>query len=344
VVNGEKAYRFSPKYPNLEINSPKNLLRDTQVEFLALDLQNQDLDIIHEGSESNLSRISISEAEKHGIVNHLASVYDPENDRIRPGLDTYGPRILDFADILKYDYAPLAKTIEFILDIGKEALGSPVEIEYAVDLNKSENGYPSFYLLQIKPLLGSSVEYSINMDKLKREDIIIYAEKSMGNGRIDDLLDVIYVRSDHFDHMKTKDIVGEIEILNKKLLSMGRNYILIGPGRWGTADPFIGIPVNWSQISGAKVIVETSLADFPLDASLGSHFFHNVTSMNVGYMSIQHNSQSEFVDLNYLETQELIEETHYLNHIRFKESVCVVMDGKKRISVIYRNSCEKPKV
>ena len=343
VVNGEKAYRFSPKYPNLEINSPKNLLRDTQVEFLALDLQKQDLNLIYSGSESNLSRLSISEAEKDGTVNHLASVYDPDNDRIRPGLDTYGPRILDFADILKYNYAPLAKTIEFILDIGKEALGSPVEIEYAVDLNKSENGYPSFYLLQIKPLLGSSGEYSINMDKLVQENMIVYAEKSMGNGRIDDLTDVVYVRRDHFDHMKTKEIVDEIEILNRKLLTNQRNYILIGPGRWGTRDPFIGIPVNWSQISGAKVIVETSLADFPLDASLGSHFFHNVTSMNVGYMSIQHNSLNEFVKWDYLEKQELIEETHYLRHIRFRDSVCVVMDGKKRISVIYKNDCNKRK-
>ncbi len=343
VVNGEKAYRFSPKYPNLEINSPKNLLRDTQVEFLALDLQKQDLNLIYSGSESNLSRLSISEAEKDGTVNHLASVYDPDNDRIRPGLETYGPRILDFADILKYNYAPLAKTIEFILDIGKEALGSPVEIEYAVDLNKSENGNPSFYLLQIKPLLGSSGEYNINIDNLERKDIIVYAEKSMGNGRIDELMDVIYVRRDHFDHMKTKEIVEEIEVLNRKLLTKGRNYILIGPGRWGTRDPFIGIPVNWSQISGAKVIVETSLADFPLDASLGSHFFHNVTSMNVGYMSIQHNSKNEFVEWDYLEKQHLIEETHYLKHVRFKESVCVVMDGKKRISVIYKNDCNKRK-
>ena len=210
-------------------------------------------------------------------------------------------------------------------------------------MNKSENGHPSFYLLQIKPLLGSSGEYSINMDKLAREDMIVYAEKSMGNGRIDDLTDVVYVRRDHFDHMKTKEIVDEIEILNRKLLTDRRNYILIGPGRWGTRDPFIGIPVNWSQISGAKVIVETSLADFPLDASLGSHFFHNVTSMNVGYMSIQHNSKNEFVEWDYLEKQELIEETHYLRHIRFRDSVCVVMDGKKRISVIYKNECGKKK-
>ena len=164
VVNGEQAYRFSPKYPQLEINTPKILLRDTQVEFIALDMEQQVLDQIA-GSEKNLARLSIADAEKHSTLTHLVSVYDPQNDRVMPGLDTPGPRILNFADILKYDYIPLAKTIELILDVGKEALGTPIEIEYAVDLNPAENGFPSFYLLQIKPLLGSLEEYSINLKK-----------------------------------------------------------------------------------------------------------------------------------------------------------------------------------
>ena len=338
VVNGERAYRFSPKYPQLEINSPKNLLRDSQVEFLSLDLNKQDLNLL-DGSESNLARLPISEAEKHGTINHLVSVYDPDNDRIMPGLDTPGPRILNFADILKYEYTPLSKTIELILDLGKEALGAPVEIEYAVDLNKAENGLPSFYLLQIKPLLGSLGEYSIDLKSIVKEEIIFYAEKGMGNGKIENLQDLVFVRLDKFDKTKTKEIVSELENLNKKLVNKNRHYVLIGPGRWGTSDPFIGIPVNWSQISGAKVIVETSMEGFPLDASLGSHFFHNVTSMNVGYFSIQHNSLNEFIDWNYLEGQALIEESQYIKHIRFKDPVCVVMDGKKRISVMYKTSC-----
>lgn len=343
VVNGEKAYRFSPKYPLLEVNSPKNLFRNTQVEFLSLDLDQQELDLT-KGTDTNLARLSITEAEKHRTLSHLAAVYDPDNDTMMPGLDTPGPRILNFADILKYDYAPMAKTLEFILDVGKEALGSPIEIEYAIDLNPDQNGHPSFYLLQIKPLLGSMGEYNINLKELVKEDVIIYAEKSMGNGRIDNIKDVVFVRNENFDKTKTRQIAGELEELNQELREDNRNYILIGPGRWGTSDPFIGIPVNWTQISSAKVIVETSLANFPLDASLGSHFFHNVTSMNMGYFSIQHNSLSEFIDWNFLEGQEILYESNFLRHVRFTEPLCVVMDGKKRISVVYKNSCgESPK-
>lgn len=341
VVNGEKAYRFSPKYPELEINSPKNLFKDSQIDFLALDLSRQDDDLFEEGSESNLIRLSISEAEKHKSLNHLVSVYDPDNDRITPGLDAYGPRILNFADILKYEYAPLSKTLQFILDVGKEVLGSPVEIEYALDLNRTWNNLPSFYLLQIKPLLGMVGEYTLNLKDYDQKDMIIYAEKSMGNGRIDNLRDVVFVRPENFNKIKTKEIAGRIAELNKDLVERNIPYILIGPGRWGTRDPFIGIPVNWSHISNARVIVETSMEGFPLDASLGSHFFHNVTSMNVGYFSVQHDSRTEFIDYAELEKQELIHENEYLKHVRFPNELCVVMDGKKRIAIISKFACNQ---
>ena len=208
VVNGEKAYRFSPKYPLLEVNSPKNLHRDSQVEFIALDMNRPEFDLLTEGPEANLIRLDISAAEKHKTLAHLASVYDPDNDSIQAGLDKAGPRIMNFADLLKYEYAPLAQTIEFILDVGKEALGSPVEIEYAVDLAPAGNGLPSFYLLQIKPLLGSTGEYSINMKEIDEQKIIIYAERSMGNGRIDDLQDVIFVRRENFDKLHTREIAA----------------------------------------------------------------------------------------------------------------------------------------
>jgi hypothetical protein len=225
------------------------------------------------------------------------------------------------------------------MDVGKEALGSPVELEYAVDLDKAENGLPSFFILQIKPMMGTGGEFTFDTEGLKKEDMIIYAEKSMGNGKIDDICDLVYVDPDHFDHMKTREIASQIEQLNRKLVKEDRKYILIGPGRWGTRDPFIGIPVNWSQISNAKVIVETSLEDFPLDASLGSHFFHNVTSMNVGYFSIQHNVATSFIQWDELKNQELIEETGFVKHVRFKKPVCIMMDGKKRISIILRHAC-----
>lgn len=341
VVQGEKAYRFSPKYPDLEVNSPQNLLRDSQVDFVSLDMKCQDQDMLAGGSGGNLKRMNISIAEQHNTIQHLASVYDPQNDRIEAGLAKSGPRILNFANILKYNFIPLAKTIEFLLDVGKESLGSSVEIEYAVDLNKAENGLPSFYLLQIKPMLGNIGEYSIDLNQIDKQSILIYAEKSMGNGRIENISEIIYVKPESFDKLKTREIADEIEALNLKMKNKKRNFILIGPGRWGSRDPFIGIPVKWSQISMAKVIIETSLEDFPLDASLGSHFFHNVTSMNVGYFSVQHSSLSEFIDWEEINHQKTIEETNYLKYICFPEPLNIIMDGKKQLSVIHRAGKKK---
>jgi hypothetical protein len=338
VVNGERAYRFSPKYPTLEMSSLQSQLRDSQVEFLALDMIHADVDFLGGGSEANLHRLPISEAEQHGVLKHLASVYDADNERIVPGLSADGPRILNFANILKYGHIPLARALALIMDVGKEALGTAVELEYAVDLDKAENGKPSFFILQIKPMLGTGGEYTFDTEEISREEMIIFAEKSMGNGRVDDITDVVFVDPETFDKMHTREMAAQIEKLNSKLVSEGRKYILIGPGRWGTRDPFIGIPVNWAQISNARVIVETSLEDFPLDASLGSHFFHNVTSMNVGYFSIQHDSRTSFIHWDVLNRQELVEETGLVKHIRFGEPVSIMMDGKKRISLILRHA------
>ncbi|MBE9468897.1 MAG: pyruvate, phosphate dikinase [Bacteroidetes bacterium] len=334
VVEGDKTYRYSPKFPKLDIISPKDLLKSTQVDLYAVNMANQDINLLKDGEEAGLKKIDLIEAEKHGTLNHCVSVYNIDNDTTEPGLDTYGPRIVNFADILKYDYIPLADTIDVLLDVVKEALGCDCEIEYAVDLNKTENNLPSFYLLQIKPLIGNEGDYAINLDKIKKEKVILFAEKSMGNGKLDDIQDVIFVDNHKFDKMKTQEMADEIDLLNKKMVKEKKKYILIGPGRWGSRDRFIGIPVIWTNISNAKVIVELSIKDFPLDASLGSHFFHNVTSMNVGYFSISHSSATEFIDWSVLNKQKVIETTKFFKHIRFEKPISVVMDGKKRISMI----------
>jgi CheY-like chemotaxis protein len=338
VMEGEKAYRFSPKYPDSDINTPKELLKSTQVNFYALNMKNDELLALKTGENATLSNLEISEAEKHGTINHSVSVYDMDNDRIFPGLDTYGPRIVNFANILKYEHIPLAKAIELVLDVGKEAMGSPIEIEFAVDLNKDENGRATFYLLQIKPLLGSAEDYQIDQQKLNKDKIILIAEKSMGNGKIDDIQDVIYVDPDKFDKTRTREMVAEIDRLNYKMRQEGKKYVLIGPGRWGTRDRFIGIPVAWPQISNAKVIVEMNLEDFPLDASLGSHFFHNVTSMNVGYFTVQNTFGNDCIQWEILRKQRVINETSFFNHVRFNDPLTIVMDGKKRMSVIMLNN------
>lgn len=335
VVNGWKAYRFSPKYPNVSIYSVKDLINSTQVKFYALDCrEDNNFDYLKDGEMASLKLLDISEAEKHGTLTHLVSVYNPDNDRVEPGLSSYGPRIINFANILKYGYLPLPETISMILNTVKEAFGSPIEIEYAVDLEKRKNGLPTFYLLQIKPLINSQFGTKIDMDVLDKDKMILYSKSSLGNGLINNIEDVIYVDITRFSKLKTLEMATEIEYLNRLMIKQNRTYLLIGPGRWGTRDQFLGIPVVWSQISNAKVIVETSLQNFPLDSSLGSHFFHNVTSMNIGYLSIQYSSLSEFIRWDLLDSQEIVDQTTYFKHVRFKEPFSIYMDGSKKEAVI----------
>jgi hypothetical protein len=276
----------------------------------------------------------VDDAERHGTLKHCASVFSFDNNRIIPGLNADGPRVVNFADILKYNYIPLAKTIEVVLDVVKEALGSPVEIEFAVDLNKDEDNKASFYVLQIKPLIGNVTDYNVNMQKIREEDILLYSEKEMGNGMIDNIGEVVFVEPDKFDKSKTTEMADEMDKINAEMIRENRNYILIGPGRWGTRDRWIGVPVTWPQISHAKVIVETSIEGFPLDASSGSHFFHNVTSMNVGYFCIQPEFSKSFIRYDILMAQKDLRKTQYFTIVRFEKPLTIKMDGKKRIAVI----------
>lgn len=333
VVEGDKAYRFSPTYPSLDIISQKDLYKNSQVFFYAVDMSKKDLNLL-EGEYAGLITLEISDAERHDTLNHCASVYNPDNDSITPGLDASGPRVVNFSDILKYDYIPLSNTIKIILDVVKEAFGTPVEIEFAVDLNKDKSGNATLYMLQVKPLVGSGAGYHIDPDAVSMDDVVLMTRKSMGNGLIDYITDVIFIEPQKFDKLLTEKMAAEIDLMNERMLKEDRRYVLIGPGRWGTRDRFIGIPVVWPQISNAKVIVELSLPDFPLDASLGSHFFHNVTSMNVGYFSINYGTMDGSVSWDKLWEQEVVEQGQFFTHVRFRESLFIQMDGKNRMAII----------
>jgi hypothetical protein len=336
VVEGDKAFRFSPSYPSLDIISQKDLYKDSQVNFFAVDMAKKDVNLL-EGEFAGLITLDISDAERHGTLKHSASVYNPDDDSIIPGLDYPGPRVINFANILKYDHIPLSNTLKVILDVVKEAFGTPVEIEFAVDLNKDKTGTASFYLLQIKPLVGSGAGYNIDPDSIVMDDVVLISKKSMGNGLIDDITDVIFLEPSKFNNMITEKMADEIDRMNDDMLKKNTRYLLIGPGRWGTHDKFIGIPVVWPQISNAKVIVEVSLPDFHLDASLGSHFFHNVTSMNVGYFSINQGSMDGSIFWDKLDRQETIENGDFFRHIRFEKPLQIRMDGKNRMAVVSIN-------
>ena len=333
VVEGERAYRFAPAYPSLDIVSQKDISKNSQVYFFAVDMKKEKINLL-EGENAGLVKLDIADAGRHGTLKHCASVYNPDNDTIEPGIDSPGPRVVNFANILRYEYIPMAETISTVLDVVKEAFGTPVEIEYAVDLNLDKEGKAAFYLLQVKPLVGSGAGYNINLEKIEQDRCLLISRKSMGNGKLSDIHDVVYIDPDRFDNTRTEAMAAEIDAINDKMLKQGKKYILIGPGRWGSRDRFIGVPVVWPQISQACVIVEVSLPDFPLDASLGSHFFHNVTSMNVGYFSVDQASPDEFIRWDMLRKEKAVSEGEFFRHVRCGYSLVVRMDGKKRISII----------
>jgi len=333
VVDGNKAYRFSPHYPGTEINSTKDQFRNSQVNFYAVDLNKQNLNLL-EGEMAGLAELDIEVAEYHGSLKHCVSVYHAESDNMYPGLSKTGPRIVNFANVVRYNYIPLAKTIELVLGLGKDAMGNAVEIEFAVDLEKDDHNRASFYILQIKPLISNTMECQIDLEEEDKDSILLYSEKGMGNGIVDDVTDVIYVDLNKFDKTKTQEMALEIESLNQYMIEQKRKYVLIGPGRWGTRDRWIGIPVKWHMISNARVIVETAMDDFPLEASSGSHFFHNVTSMSVGYFTVQPELSTSYINFKMLDDQLLVYQGEYFKHIRFKTPVKIKMDGRKRIYLI----------
>jgi len=337
VVEGKLNYRFCPRYPETEMLPQQEMVRSSQKEFYALDLSLNDFDLTR-GEEITLVKLNLRDAEKHDILKYVASVWDYENYRLTDNLNEQGLKVLTFAGILKYNHFPLAKIVEELLEIGEIALGIPVEIEFAVNLdyNMEYNHKPSFYILQIRPLSVNTEAYRIDTDTLDKGNLLMYTEHGMGNGVINDLMDVIYLDPNSFDKTRTMEMQNEIEKFNEKMARLGKRYILIGPGRWGSRDRFLGIPVRWPQINRAKVILETGLRDFIVEASQGTHFFHNLVAMNVGYFTIPYVSSTDYVDLEWMLAQKPVERGDYFVHLEFDHPLVVRMDGKTGVAVIHK--------
>jgi CheY-like chemotaxis protein len=335
VVGGENSFRFCPRYPTINPTDMHDMIRDSQKMFYAIDLSNSSVDMVSGGEDTFVKKYRIKEAEADGTLEHCASTYLMENDDLVPGIQGKGTRVINFANILKYQYLPLAETLNLLLKLFKEAMGSPVEIEYAVDLDSKENGLPTFYLLQIKPLIRVEQQVEIDLGQVDHDGVFMYAERGMGNGKIDNLRDIVYVDPEKFDRMKTRQMAAEITQINHYFEKENKEYVLVGPGRWGSRDHFTGIPVVWSNISKARVIVEMGLPNFPLDASLGSHFFHNVTSMNVGYFSVPSHSANSKLNMDALKNQRVVNETQFIKHVELSEPLTVLMNGKQRRALIH---------
>ncbi|MBN1949096.1 MAG: hypothetical protein JW784_05090 [Candidatus Cloacimonetes bacterium] len=337
VVEGERIFRFCPHYPKMQLISNEELLGETQKELYAINVGECEFDLV-ENMDCTLRKLKIKEAENHGSLDHLVSTWDYQNNRLVDGNRVPGPRIITFADILKYEYFPLARILESTLDIGERAMGVPVEIEFAVNLDPNiiRNRKPTFYVLQIRPLTINTEEIYIDSDNLDFAELFLYTTSGMGNGVISNIRDIIFLDPDKFDNTRTLDMQRDIALFNEKMRTENRHYILIGPGRWGSRDRFLGVPVKWHEIYKAKIIVEAGLKDFVVDGSQGTHFFHNLVSMNVGYFTVPYGSGTDFVDWKWLKEQPIADKTEFLVHVELDHPAVIKMDGRKGISFIYK--------
>jgi hypothetical protein len=335
VVGGGPSHRFCPKYPKLDVVPPERLRESSQRVFRALDMENDDPDILS-GDEAALCELDIAEAEPDPRFGLVASTWDAANDRLSPGLGTRGPRIIDLANILKNEALPFAEAIDMILDMCARSMGTPVEIEYALNLDEA-SGIPALYLLQLKPLIRSEGKAAIDLEGIEPGDCFISSDRSMGNGRDASIEDVVWVDGRLFDRSETLAIASEIESLDREMRSLGRHYVLVGPGRWGTRDRWLGVPVAFTQISMARVIVEADIPELKVESSLGSHFFHNVTSMNIGYFTVPWQGDG-FVDWDWLYGFEPERRTPHCARTRLPEPMEILMDGRRSRAAIRKRA------
>lgn len=337
IVDGGVSLRFSPKHPDkvLQLSSPEIALKDTQKYFYALDL-NPESFVPSSDDAVNLRRLKIKEAEKDNTLKHVASTFDFQNNMIREGTIHQGKKLITFSNVLKHKVIPLDSILQDLLDIGQKEMNNPIEIEFAVDLNTKKDEPIIFNFLQIRPIVDAEEQDNVDIDAVSTEDSLIYSDSALGNGRIDNIYDFVYVKPDNFTSLKSKEIAGEISKLNEEFKKEEKTYVLVGPGRWGTADPSLGIPVKWAHISQARVIVESGLKNYRIDPSQGTHFFQNLTSFRVGYLTINPYIGDGHLDLDYLSKCRPEFENEHIRHIRFKNPVKVQIDGKQSKAVVLK--------
>ncbi len=334
IVEGGVSLRFSPEYPQkaLQLSTPEFTIKDTQKKFFALDMDNNSF-VPSVNDAVNLLHLDIKEAMADNSLRWIGSIFDYQNNIIRDGIMHKGISLVTFSNILKNDAFPLAKVVKKVMDIGQREMNQPVEVEFAIDL-QNKDGKPVFYPLQIRPIVEGEETFNEKIDELKPEEQLIYSSNALGNGVIDNLCDVVFVKSANFHPSNMVKMVAGIEQLNKNLLDEGRNYILIGPGRWGSQDPRLGIPVKWPQISGARIIVETALDGFCVDPSQGTHFFQNLTSLRVGYLTVNLVTEDGYYNEGFLNEIVPQYENDWIKHVRFDKEAKVKIDGKKGLAAI----------
>jgi len=337
IVDGGQTLRFSPRHPHniLQMSTMDFALRETQTRFYALDLKNLAEQFSIDDS-FNLQRLGLKEADADGSLKYIVSTYDPYDQIIRDGYYPGGRKILSFVNILQHDVFPLAKTLDELLRIGQAEMGRPVEIEFAVNVDPNNHDKATFYLLQIRPIVDNKEIMDEDLTQVGNEETILSSTSVLGHGIVTDVQDIIYVKSGAFNSSNNQLIVYEIEKLNRRFTEEEKNYVLVGPGRWGSSDHWLGIPVKWPHISNARVIVECGLENYRVDPSQGTHFFQNLTSFGVGYFTINPFKGDGWFDEEYLNALPAVEDTEYLRHIHFDKPIVIKMDGKKSLGVVLK--------
>jgi len=336
VVDGGQCVRFCPAYPRSPIQSfsPEEYLQNSQNTFLALDMSPADGQSVR---EFELVPVDLSVAERDGTLLPVGSVYSPDNNAVYDGISRPGIRIVTMASILKSSTFPLAEITSFMLKVGQAAASCPVEMEFAVNLSEEQGKPHEFACLQIRPLVMGSESQDIQIEQYSAENAICVSNKVLGNGFVKDVCDLVYVRRAGFERASTARVAEEIGALNGSLRQQERPYLLIGPGRWGSADPWLGIPVKWAQIAGVRCIVETDFEDMQVDPSQGSHFFQNVMSFGIGYLTTHpEKNTSDLLDFEWLDRQPVESETSHLRHIRFQAPLYIALDGKKGFGLVMK--------
>lgn len=334
IVDGGLTLRVCPYHPDkvLQTSEMEMALRETQTRFYALDLKNMGQNFsLDDGF--NLLKLPVKEAENDGSLNYIASTYDPYDMVIRDGIYPGGRKVITFANILQHDVFPLARILQLVQKYGQGEMRRPVEIEFAVNLNAAEKK-GVFYLLQIRPMVDMKADLNEDLDAIPEDQLLLKSVNSLGQGIMDDIQDVIYVKTEGYSASNNQLIAYDIEKLNKRFLGEGKHYILIGPGRWGSSDTWLGIPVKWPNISAARVIVEAGLTNYRVDPSQGTHFFQNLTSFGVGYFTINAYMNDGLYNQELLNSMPAVEETKYLRWVHFDKPLAVKMNGKKKIGVV----------
>ncbi|MEI6614602.1 MAG: PEP/pyruvate-binding domain-containing protein, partial [Chrysiogenales bacterium] len=337
VVDGGVSLRFTPAFAGIlpQFTNVKDMFNFSQHDFYAIAMKHT-ASVAFLEEDQYLIRQGLERAEKDGVLQYLASTYSRENDAVYDGISFSGPRIINFAHILKNDIFPLAKILQCLLKLSSEAMDCPVEIEFAANLDAS-NVFPAvFSILQVRPLVVSDELVKVDLAEANKEFALCYSDQVLGNGVSQTIQDIVFVKPDIFDAAKSPQIANEVDKFNSQLRAANTPYLLIGPGRWGSTDPWLGIPVKWSQISGVKVVVEVSLPNMNVDPSQGSHFFQNMTSLRIGYFTIPLNSTHGFIDWPWLEGQPTKNETPFLRHIRLAQPLKVMIDGRKSQGIVLR--------